>query len=186
MHPPKNWLKELPNQLTMFRIAIGPVLLFLYPLDIHALKLICGFLFAIAGFTDWLDGFLARRYGIESKFGATLDPIADKVLTGIGLLLITHSGAVWPWLTGLLLSRELAINGLRMVAQDQGIILPVNWFGKLKMFLLDLAIVCLLVNYPLFDWPFREVGMIAIWLALLVSLYSAWIYTVEFLRQSKL
>ncbi len=180
-----SWIKELPNQLTLFRIAICPLILFLYPIGLHSIKILCGALFAIAGITDMLDGYLARRFHLETRLGAILDPIADKILTGVGLILITQSGAVWAWMTGLILSRELGISGLRLVAQDQGLKIPVNLVGKFKMFFLDIAIVCLLVNEPLFGWPFQEVGMITIWLALFCSLYSAWQYTSDFWNQTK-
>lgn len=174
------WLKDLPNQLTMFRIAVVPVLLFLYPLDFRSLRLFCALLLTLAAMTDWLDGFIARKYQVESKTGALLDPIADKMLTCAALILITQSGALWAWMSGLLLCREMGMSGLRLVAQQQGIDIKVSYIGKWKTLILDVALVCLLVNEQLFDWPFLEVGMISIWTAFGLSYYSAWMYAKEF------
>lgn len=174
------WLRDLPNQLTLFRIAVIPVLLFLYPLDFRSLRLFCALLLAFAAMTDWLDGFIARRYQAESKTGALLDPIADKMLTCAALILITRSGALWAWMSGLLLCREVGMSGLRLVAQEKGFDIKVSYLGKWKTLTLDVALVCLLVNEQLFDWPFREVGMISIWSALILSYTSAWWYTREF------
>lgn len=172
--------KHLPNQLSMFRIVVVPVILIIYPLEVHSLRLFAALLFALAAISDWLDGYIARKFYAESKLGAVLDPIADKMLTGSALILLASSHGVWPWLAGFLLTREMGMSGLRLVAQQQGIVIAVSMFGKLKTLALDLALVCLLVDYPLFGLPFHEVGMVSIWVALALSLYSAWLYVREF------
>lgn len=177
------WLRDLPNQLTLFRIAVIPLLLFLYPLNFSSLRLFCAFLFTFAAMTDWLDGFIARRFKVESKLGALLDPVADKMLTASALVLVSHSQAIWAWMAGVLLCREIAMSGVRMMAQQEGIPIKVSILGKWKTLLLDVALVCLLVNYPLFGWPFREVGMISIWISLALSLFSAWLYIKEFWKK---
>ena len=178
-HQP-DWLRDLPNQLTLFRIAVIPVLLFLYPLDFRSLRLFCALLLALAALTDWLDGYIARRFEAESRIGALLDPVADKMLTCAALILVTRSEALWAWMAGLLLCREMGMSGLRLVAREQGIDIKVNSMGKWKTLTLDVALVCLLVNEPLFGWPFREVGMISVWSSLLLSYASAWLYVREF------
>lgn len=183
-HNPR-WLKDLPNQLTLIRIAVVPILLILYPLGIESIKLFCAALFMLAAMTDWLDGFLARKFKAESKLGALLDPIADKMLTCTALLLIASSHAIWAWLAGTLLCREIAMSGIRLVASQQGITINVSLLAKFKTLFLDVALVCLLVNKPLFNWPFQEVGMISIWFALGCSLYSAYLYCREFWKTAK-
>jgi CDP-diacylglycerol--glycerol-3-phosphate 3-phosphatidyltransferase len=176
--------KNLPNQLSLFRIAVVPFILLIYPLDYHPLRMFAALLFTLAAISDWLDGYIARKYQLESRLGAVLDPIADKMLTGSALILLAGTHAVWPWLAGFLLARELGMSGLRLVAQEQGITIKVNTFGKVKTLVMDVALVCLMVNYPLFGWPFREVGMISIWLAVVLSFYSAWLYIREFMEQA--
>ncbi len=179
----KSWLSGLPNQLTLFRIAVIPVLLAMFPLNFESTNLFCAVLFAVASFTDWLDGYIARRFSLESKLGTLIDPIADKMLIAAALVLLAASGVLWAWVAGLLICREMAMSGLRLVAQQQGIVIKVNVFGKLKTMLLDLSVFCLMINRPLFDWPFVQVGMISLWLAVFFSLYSAWLYIKLFLKE---
>ena len=174
------WLRELPNQLTFFRIAVVPLILVLYPLGLKSLQLFCVLLFMLAAFSDWLDGFIARRYRAETTLGVVLDPMADKMLTGAGLVLVAHSRALWAWVAGLLICRELGIAGLRLIAQESKIKIPSSNLGKTKTLFLGVALTCLLVNRQLFGWPFREVGMGCIWLSLATSLFSAYQYFISF------
>jgi CDP-diacylglycerol--glycerol-3-phosphate 3-phosphatidyltransferase len=108
------------------------------------------------------------------------------MLTGAGLVVLTGTHDLWVWLAGTLLCRELALSGVRLVAQQQGISIHVQALGKWKTLFLDVAIVCLMVNRPLFGWPFSEVGMVCIWVALFLSLYSAWTYVAEFWQKIKI
>lgn len=174
------WWRLFPNYLTLFRIAVVPILLVLYPLGIYweisQIKVFCALLFAIAALTDWLDGYIARKYKLESKVGALLDPIADKMLTASALVLVASAQNLWAWMAGLLLCREIAISGLRLVALQHNFEIKVHFLAKIKTICLGVALTCLMVNYPLFGWPFEEVGMISIWLALVLSLISIWIY----------
>ena len=173
-------IMSLPNYLTIFRLCAVPILLLLFPFDVEPLQLFCAALFCVAAFTDWLDGVLARRLSLESKLGAILDPLADKMLTAAGLVLVVSNGAMYVWVAGLLLCREVAITGLRLLAVQQDFAIKVSLLGKWKTLFLDVAITCLMVNRPLFDLPFREVGMVGMWLALFASLYSAGLYFQEF------
>ena len=97
------WLKNLPNKLTIGRILVIPVLLVGYPLT-EALHLPCAILFALAAVTDLLDGYLARKYGNVTPLGALLDPIADKMLIAATLVLLANAGAIPALLAGLLVS----------------------------------------------------------------------------------
>ena len=184
------WLQDLPNHLSLFRIATVPILLILYPLalkfEYFPLKIFCSGLFALSAMTDWLDGFLARQFNLESKLGATLDPIADKVLTGTALILITYSHALWPWMTGALLVREMALSGLRLVSKEMGLSIKVSIAAKWKTLFLGVALTCLLVDHPLFGWPFQEVGFAASWLSLSFSYYSAYLYFRDFWERADL
>ena len=182
----KSLLKRIPNYLTFFRTAVIPVILVLYPIGIESLQLFCAFLACLAAMTDWLDGYIARTFSAESKLGALLDPVADKMLTTAALILLVQSGAVWAWLVGILLCREIAISGLRLVALQNNIDLSVTLAAKFKTLALDIAIVCLLVNRPLFNWPFIEVGYICLWISLILSLYTAFIYIRKVLYEAKI
>jgi CDP-diacylglycerol--glycerol-3-phosphate 3-phosphatidyltransferase len=140
----------------------------------------------IAAITDWLDGFIARRYNLVTKIGAVLDPIADKMLVAAALVLLAQSGAIFGWMAGLLLCREIGISGLRLVALEKGVTISVSQWGKWKTIALDVGIVCMMVNRPLFGWPWVEVGMISMWIALALSVFSAWQYTQAFLQKTHL
>jgi CDP-diacylglycerol--glycerol-3-phosphate 3-phosphatidyltransferase len=178
------WLSHLPNQLTLGRILVIPFLLLVYPIDFKATKVICALIFALAGITDILDGYFARLYKQESRLGALLDPIADKMLSGACLILLADSQALPAMMCGTLLCRDIAISGMRMMALEEGHTIKVNSLGKFKTILQDVAIFCLMIGEDMFDIPFRLTGMVSIWLALIVSLYSGYLYFEEFLEIS--
>ena len=182
------WLKHLPNQLTIGRIAAVPLILVLYPLDFFALNIICGFLFLIAALTDYLDGWLARRYNVITNVGALLDPIADKMLVVAGLIVLVHANSdrtFFPWLAGTLLCRDIGISALRLIALEKKVRVPVNQFGKWKTVAVDTSVFCLLVNHDLFGLPVIMVGWISLWVGLVLSLYSAYLYVTGFLENTK-
>ncbi len=126
------WLQRLPNQLTIFRMAVVPILLLIYPWDIRILNLLCSFLYIIASATDYFDGYIARKYSVQSKLGQLMDPIADKLLSTAGLLIIVHAHHVPVILAGLLLCRDVAINGLRLIASENRMSLEVTQAAKYK------------------------------------------------------
>ncbi len=127
---------------------------------------------------------MARQFDSVTKLGAILDPIADKLLTAAGLILLTHSHQIYAWMAGLLLCRELAVSGLRHLAALKNIEIEVSGIAKWKTFTLDVAITCLMVNRSLFGWPWVEVGMVCLWVSLVISLYSAWEYGEKFWKEA--
>jgi CDP-diacylglycerol---glycerol-3-phosphate 3-phosphatidyltransferase len=176
------WLAHLPNQLTLGRILVIPFLLLVYPIGFQSTNVICALVFALAGITDILDGYFARLYKQESRLGALLDPVADKMLSGACMILLADSQALPAWICGLLLCRDIAVSGMRMMAQEEGHTIKVNSLGKIKTILQDVAIFCLIIGEDMFDIPFKITGMISIWLALAVSLYSGYLYFEDFLE----
>lgn len=184
-HSPVPWLQQLPNQLTLMRLAVVPFLLIVYPINSDPIKIFCAFVFLAAAITDALDGWLARKRQTTSALGALLDPIADKALIAAALVLLARDGATMTWLIGALLVRDITVSGIRMVALEQGFAIQVSVFGKLKTIAQDVMIFCLMINQPLWGWPFREVGQIAAWVSLGLSLYSGWKYIEEYLVQAK-
>lgn len=179
------WIKTLPNQLTLARIATTPVILLLYPIDIFAINIFCALLFVLAAITDWLDGYLARRYELVTPLGALLDPIADKLLIAAALVALAATGKTPAFLAGLMICRDIGVSGLRLMALEKNIKIAVSEFGKWKTAFQDLAIVCLMINRPLFDLPLHNIGMISLWLALGLSLYSAYAYGKAFWEMTK-
>ncbi len=183
--PQKAWLYQLPNQLTLARLAVVPFLLCAYPLDYQPLKIFCAFVFLAAVLTDALDGWLARKRQTTSALGALLDPLADKALIAAALVLLANENSLWTWMIGLFLVRDIVISGVRMVALEQGFSIEVSVFGKLKTIAQGTMIFCLMINEPLWGWPFREVGWITSWISLALCLYSGWKYCEEYVAQAR-
>ena len=180
----RDWVVGLPNKLTAARIIAIPLLLILYPFDFYPIRVVCSFIFLTAAFTDFFDGYLARKYQLETPMGALLDPIADKMLIITGLILLVSDGSLpYAWIAILLICRDIGVSGMRLIALEKGFDLKVTSYGKLKTALQVAAIWCLMLKKPLFDFPFYTTGMLAIWGALGVSLYSGYCYWEAFLLQ---
>jgi CDP-diacylglycerol--glycerol-3-phosphate 3-phosphatidyltransferase len=125
---------NVPNQLTAARLVLALVL---FGVIAAELWIWCLFVFALASFTDWLDGFLARRYGISSTLGRNLDPLVDKVLVCGAYIFLLPIGMrdSWlaPWMVTVIVARELIITSLRSYLENQGAVFGADWLGKLKM-----------------------------------------------------
>ena len=173
-------MKNLPNYLTMARIAMIPVLVLVYPIDSFSAKVASAGLFLLASVTDYYDGYLARKYDLGTTLGEILDPIADKLLVCCCLILLAAEGVVAPWIVCLILSREFYISALRNYAAKKNWSLKVSQSGKVKTFFQDGAIMCLLINEKFLDINWPEVGMIGLWASIFFSLYSAYYYSQQF------
>ncbi len=198
----KQSIWNLPNILTLLRIAVVPLLILLLSPPVNhsshqtAQSLWAGFwaaaLFAIASITDWLDGYLARRMGIVTIFGKFLDPIADKLLVMAALIMLLPYGNIPSWMVLIILSREIIITGLRGVASTEGIVIPASELGKFKTIFQIVAILGLLLHYDYY-WFFSvkhpylfvnmfNVGMFYLWIATVITLWSGIDYIVKFMR----
>jgi CDP-diacylglycerol--glycerol-3-phosphate 3-phosphatidyltransferase len=181
-----SWIKQVPNQLTLLRIAIIPLFVLLAPWDYTPFNYFAGALFAFASITDWFDGFLARTFKAESSLGAILDPIADKLLVGSALVVLAARYQNYSPIFALLMIREIGISGLRLIALERGVTVSVSNYGKVKTVLLDTSITCFAVGTNLFGWPWMEVGFITLVLGTILSLYSAWLYWLNFSKATSL
>ncbi len=145
---------NLPNKLTILRIIMIPIFTAVFYITaIPYNYLISAVIFALAASTDFLDGYIARKYNLVTNLGKFLDPIADKVLvsTALIIMLIPFGGAViLPWYAGIavavILARELIVSGFRIVAASKGSVLAADMSGKIKTFVQDIAILVLLVG----------------------------------------
>ncbi len=135
---------NLPNQLTASRFVLALVL---FGLIAYEKWLGCLLVFIVAAFTDWLDGYLARKQGLTSTLGRNLDPLVDKVLTCgayIFLMPVVRAG-VTPWIVTIVVSRELVITSLRSFLENQGAKFGAEWLGKLKMGLQCAALIAIFI-----------------------------------------
>lgn len=173
----KTHLWTLPNRLSLIRILSIPVIVFFISSQEEELIFASCLIFIVAGITDGLDGFMARKMKLTTKLGLYLDPLADKLLVSSVLITLTYYRFVPLWVTILLVAREFLINGLRSFYAMEGIAVYPSKTGKIKTALQLVGIACILLNHsfekpPLFPGPV-EPGMIIIYAALFFSLYSA-------------
>ena len=172
-----------PNLLTGTRIAAVPVVVLLLLSPSQAASLLGGFCFLLAGATDFLDGFYARRQRLVSRFGKFMDPLADKLLVSAALIMLIPLGRVPAWMAFLIVGRELAVTGLRGLAASEGIILAPDRWGKTKTLLQMAALTALILHYPSAGIDFHLWGIGLLWLALIITLASGVGYFMTFFRQ---
>lgn len=141
--------------------------------------------FAIAAFTDWLDGYLARRENVVTTLGKYLDPVADKLLVAVSLIMLISLERVESWIVMLIVGRELAVTSLRFVAATNGIIIESTRLGKIKTTLQIVATVFLILHYEYFSIDVQVVGTALLWLALIVTIWSGFDYFYRFFKKVK-
>lgn len=124
-----------PNKLTLLRIIIAPVFMYFFLLESFYMRLIGLALFIVAALTDFADGYYARKYGIITGFGRFMDPLADKILVSCALVSFIALRYVSPLPVMLIIGREFAITGLRLLAAYRGVVIPPTWWAKVKTFL---------------------------------------------------
>ena len=164
-----------PNRLSIIRILFIPVIVYFISTQEDGLLLASCLLFIIAGITDGLDGYLARKMSLTSRLGLYLDPIADKLLVTSVLITLTYYHQVPLWVTLILVGREFLINGLRAFYAMEGIAVYPSSSGKMKTALQLIGISCLLFNIAVdsVDNMVHQIGLWIIYGALFFSLYSA-------------
>ncbi|GAA4356511.1 CDP-diacylglycerol--glycerol-3-phosphate 3-phosphatidyltransferase [Kangiella marina] len=171
---------NIPNIITFFRILLIPLFVIFFFIDGVAARWITLAIFCTAAWTDWLDGFLARKLDIESPFGAFLDPVADKLMVAITLiLLIAREGSPWLAIPGMIIiGREITVSALREWMAELGsrAVVGVSVIGKIKTMCQLLAIFLLLIASPaIFGLP-KAFGYVFMWIAALLTLWSMLVY----------
>ncbi len=169
---------NLPNTLTLARIFLVPLLVvvLLTRFEVERIfgmprELVGAAIFGIAAFTDWLDGYLARRRRQVTQLGQLMDPLADKLLITAALVSLVQMGMAPAWMVAVILGRELAITVLRSLTYTRGVTIPASSLGKVKMVTQVVAILLLILGNQ--GWLFWLLGQVALWLVLVASLWSA-------------
>ncbi len=183
MSQPGNNYWSTPNLLTGARIAAVPVVMVLLFFPGPLASFLGAVCFMLAGATDFLDGFLARRHSLVSRLGKFMDPLADKLLVSAALIMLIPLGRVPAWMAFLIIGRELAVTGLRGLAATEGIILAPDSWAKAKTLLQMMALTALILNYSYVGIDFHEFGMALLWLALLATLISGASYFWGFFKE---
>ncbi len=167
---------NLPTYLTLLRIALIPLLAIIFYLPWEYSNIACAFIFMIAAFTDWLDGYLARKLGLETAFGAFLDPVADKLMVAFVLVLIVQieDSATIAIAAAVIIGREITIASLRewMAELGKRAKVKVSVLGKLKTTAQMVAITLLLYKQDLFGLPINLIGYWLLYIAAFLTIWS--------------
>lgn len=179
---------NIPNKITVSRIFLIPLFLIimLYPFqwgelyflgaNMPVTHFVGALIFIFAASTDWVDGYYARKYDLVTNLGKFLDPLADKLLVSAALIVLVELKYIPSWIAIIIISREFAVTGIRLLLADQGEVVAAKTLGKIKMWAQIVAISAFLLHNTIFElisFPFDE---IALWVALIFTIWSGWDY----------
>ena len=171
---------NVPNTLTEVRIFLVPVLVIVFYLPFSWTPMACAAIFALAAVTDWADGFLARRLSQVSTFGAFLDPVADKLMVAVALvLLLQRDPTLWLAIpAAIIISREIVVSALRelMAELGQRATVAVATLGKIKTVSQMAALLLMLYRYDLGPIPVYRIGTVLLYLATVLTIWSMVVY----------
>lgn len=175
---------NLPTWLTLFRVALLPVMVLVFYLPFHGHNIAAAVVFVLAALTDWFDGYLARRLNLTSAFGAFLDPVADKLMVAVTLFLLVeaHRGG-WPGIlmaitAAIIVGREISVSALREWMAEIGTraTVKVAFIGKLKTVMQMVALVVLIVQHDAETLRLYHVGEALLVLAGILTIWSGFYY----------
>lgn len=191
---------NLPNKITLSRIFLIPVFIIILSIsmewgtwnigttDLPVTHFVAGIIFLIASLTDWLDGHYARKFNLVTNMGKFLDPLADKLLVSAAFILLVELDLAAAWIVIVIISREFAVTGFRLVAAGEGVVLAASNMGKLKTVAQIAAIAFLLLhNFP-FSYLGFPVDTVILYIALILTVWSGVDYFIKnwhVLRDSK-
>lgn len=181
---------NLPNAITLTRIALIPVFLWFTYYESRVDSFIAAALYAVTGATDFVDGWLARRKNLVTVIGKFLDPLADKLIVMAALVMLVHLGRVAAWVAIVVMAREFIVTGLRTIAMSEGIVIAAGQEGKHKTAFQVAGITFLLLHYtyPIdalffsFYLDSNRVGTWLIYVSIFFSVWSAVSYFAGFIR----
>lgn len=169
---------NLPNKLTVLRILMIPFFVLFMLVDVipEMDKWIALVLFCIASFTDFLDGYIARKYNLVTNFGKFMDPLADKLLVVSAMICLITWGKLEAWIVIVIVSREFIISGFRLVASDNGIVIAASYWGKFKTVAHMAMIIIMIAD---FGSAFAIVEDVVKWIAVALTIISLVDYVVK-------
>jgi len=169
---------SIPNIITSLRVILIPVLVLVFYLPFEWRHLAATLIFIIAGISDWLDGYIARKWDQHTEFGAFFDPVADKLIVAVALiLLIEEHASIWLTIPAMvIIGREIVISALRewMAELGKRTSVAVSFVGKLKTTLQMAAIIVLLLDAP--NSLVAQLGLVLLYLAVVLTLWSMFVY----------
>lgn len=169
---------NLPNKLTLMRVVLIPIfLLVLFLMQEPYNRYIATAIFVVASVTDFLDGYIARKYHMVSNFGKFMDPLADKLLVMAALVSMVAMKDLPAWVVIVILAREFAITGFRTLAMEANIVMAASWWGKIKTTTQMIMIILVLLQLPFAFMPVVE--NVLVWLAVFFTVVSGVDYIVK-------
>jgi CDP-diacylglycerol--glycerol-3-phosphate 3-phosphatidyltransferase len=188
----RSGLLNLPNLLTLARVAAVPVVLILLLSDSRSSGIWAAAVFGMAATTDFIDGWLARKWGIVTVLGKFLDPLADKLIVMVALIMLIPLDRVPAWAVFIILAREMVVTGLRSIASSEGIVIDASDLGKYKTIYQMVAIPGLMLHYDYYwffglEWNIFHVnmhnfGIFFFYVAFALTLWSGFDYLNKFFR----
>ena len=172
---------NLPNKLSLFRVFMIPVCVFtlLFEDVLPYFNFFALAIFALASFTDFLDGHIARKYNLVTTFGKFADPIADKLLVNMMLLILSYKHMIPLVCCILMILRDIVVDGCRMIAAQKGVVVSAGILGKLKTALQMFTIIIILLNNLPFEMWYIPVDEIMIWFTTFISLAGGYSYFMQ-------
>jgi CDP-diacylglycerol--glycerol-3-phosphate 3-phosphatidyltransferase len=170
---------NLPNTITLLRIGIVPFLFILLSNPGEFWSLIIAVLFVIASITDLFDGYIARKYHLITTLGKFLDPIADKIIVNTAMILMIPIGRIPAWIVAITIIRDLIVDVIRSIASSEGIYIQASILGKQKTLTQIIAVTALMIHYSIFGINAHAVGMVILYIALFLTIYSGIDYFIK-------
>ena len=170
------------NKLTLLRVILVPVVMVLLLQNTQALQIAALAVFVIASITDWLDGYIARKYNQISTFGKFVDPLADKMLTTAAFVIFLYLGIMSPWALMIVLAREFMIAGIRLVAAGEGEVIAASMWGKVKTVSQMLAIIVTILimgNETVLGVSSQLIIDVLIWVSVVFAVISGAEYMIK-------
>lgn len=164
-----------PNKLTLMRTLMVPIFVLCMYLDFNNSRIVATIIFAIASFTDFLDGYLARRDNLVTNFGKFADPLADKILVCSAMIMLVSSGEMPAWAVIIIIAREFTITGFRIIAASENITIAASPLGKFKTVTQLISNILLLTGIE----NLRPIGMGIFYLAVVFTVISGADYLIK-------
>ncbi len=141
---------NLPNRLTLLRVIMIPFFIFflMFPFEGAWARYVALAIFALASFTDFLDGYIARKKNLVTNFGKFMDPLADKLLVCSALICLLSLGDINVYVVLIIIFRDFIISGFRLIAAEKGVVIAANWWGKIKTVMQMVMVMSLILSLP--------------------------------------